>query len=157
LYLPSKTPTPAETKSTRSRRAASSGFTLKMEVTIPARIESISPLVESVMAVVRTQARAKELEIETALREALANAIKHGCSGDPSKFVQCQVVFEEGSSVLLVVSDPGAGFDPKSLPDPTVGKQLYKTHGRGIYLINHLMDEVRFKRRGAEIHMRSHF
>jgi serine/threonine-protein kinase RsbW len=56
-----------------------------------------------------------------------------------------------------VVSDPGAGFDPKSLPDPTVGKQLYKTHGRGIYLINHLMDEVRFKRRGAEIHMRSHF
>jgi serine/threonine-protein kinase RsbW len=128
-----------------------------MEVTIPARVEAISPLVEAVMAVVRTQARAKELEIETALREALANAIKHGCNGDASKFVQCQVVFEEGRSVLLVVSDPGSGFNPKSLPNPTAGKHLYENHGRGIYLINHLMDEVRFKRRGAEIHMRSRF
>jgi serine/threonine-protein kinase RsbW len=128
-----------------------------MDVTIPARVSAISPLVETVMTAVRQQARAKELAIETALREALANAVKHGCSGDPTKYVQCSIVFEDDHSVLIVVSDPGPGFNPKRLPDPTEGEHLYQNHGRGIYLINHLMDEVRFKRGGAEIHMRSRF
>ena len=141
----------------RALSAVPSGFALKMDVTIPARVSAITPLVESVMTVVRRQAGAKELEIETALREALANAIKHGCHGDPSKFVQCQVVFEDDHSVLVVVRDPGAGFDPKSVPDPTEEEHIYENHGRGIYLIRRLMDEVRFRRRGAEIHMRSRF
>lgn len=109
------------------------------------------------MTAVRSHAKSKELEIETALREALANAIKHGCSGDPTKYVQCSVVFEDSRSVLIVVSDPGPGFNPGLLADPTEGEHLYENHGRGIYLINHLMDEVQFKRGGAEIHMRSRF
>jgi len=128
-----------------------------MEVTIPARVSAISPLVEAVMTAVRQHAKAKELQIETALREALANAVKHGCSGDPTKYVLCSVIFEDDHSVLIVVRDPGPGFNPKRVPDPTVGEHLYENHGRGIYLINHLMDEVRFKRRGAEIHMRARF
>ena len=109
------------------------------------------------MAAVRQHTTAKELEIETALREALANAVKHGCSGDPSKFVQCSVIFEDDHSVLIIVRDPGPGFNSKSLPNPTKGKHLYENHGRGIYLINNLMDEVEFKRGGAEIHMRTRF
>jgi serine/threonine-protein kinase RsbW len=128
-----------------------------MEVTIPALASAISPLVDAAMTAVRKQAAAKELAIETALREALANAIKHGCVGDPTKFVQCSVVFEDDHSVLIVVSDPGPGFSAKGLPDPTQGEHLYENHGRGIYLIHHLMDEVSFKRGGAEIHMRSRF
>lgn len=158
LDLPSKPRAPKKTTSTKPRRRrAPASFALKMDVTIPAVISAISPLVDAVMTVVRQQPTTKEMEIETALREALANAIKHGCSGDPKKYVQCSVVFEDDRSLLIVVSDPGPGFDPKHLPDPTKGKHLYENHGRGIYLINHLMDEVRFKRRGAEIHMRSRF
>jgi serine/threonine-protein kinase RsbW len=67
------------------------------------------------------------------------------------------VVFEDDHSVLIVVSDPGPGFDPGLLPDPTEGEHLHKSHGRGVYLIRRLMDEVHFKRGGAEIHMRSRF
>ncbi len=154
--MPSKPRTSAGIRpaAPRPRRAAAS-FALKMDVTIPARVAAISPLVEAVMTAVRRQAQSKELAIETALREALANAIKHGCSGDPTKFVQCSVVFEDDNSVLIVVRDPGPGFSPKSLPDPTAGEHLYENHGRGIFLINHLMDEVHFKRGGAEIRMRS--
>jgi anti-sigma regulatory factor (Ser/Thr protein kinase) len=33
------------------------------------------------------------------------------------------------------------------------GKNLYSNGGRGIYLINQLMDEVKFMKNGAEIHM----
>ena len=131
-------------------------FAYLMDVTIPARADSIDPLVESVLAVVRETGIGKELEIETALREAVANAIKHGCSCDPSKFVQCCVAFEQEGSVLIVVSDPGPGFDPEIIPDPTTGEHLYENHGRGIFLINRLMDEVQFKRNGAEIHMRKY-
>ena len=68
-------------------------------------------------------------------------------AGDPTKFVQCSVVFEADHSVLIVVSDPGPGFDPKLLADPTEGEHLHKNHGRGIYLIHHLMDEVSFQTR----------
>ena len=154
--MTSKSPVSTSSSSARPRRRrAAASFAMKMEVTIPARVTAISPLVDAVMTAVRQRATTKELEIETALREALANAIKHGCSGDPTKFVQCSVVFEDDKSVLIVVRDPGPGFNAKQLPDPTEGKHLYENHGRGIYLINHLMDEVRFKRGGAEIHMRS--
>lgn len=127
-----------------------------MAVTIAAREEVISPLVESVLAAVRETGigAAKDLEIETALREAVANAIKHGCRGDVSKFIQCRVAFEKGGSILIVVRDPGPGFNPGDLPDPTTGEHLLENHGRGIFLINKLMDEVKFERNGSEIHMR---
>lgn len=129
-----------------------------MELTIAAREEAISPLVESVMAVVREShiGEGKELELETALREAVANAIKHGCCGDTSKFVHCSVAFEPTGSVLIVVSDPGSGFNPEGVPDPTESDHLLENHGRGIFLISRLMDEVRFERNGSEIHMRKY-
>ena len=47
----------------------------------------------------------------------------------------------------------GAGFDPTSIPSPVRGRNLYRHHGRGIYLINQLMDEVSFERGGTEIRM----
>ena len=53
-----------------------------------------------------------------------------------------------------VVRDPGPGFDPASIPSPIMGENIYATHGRGIFLINQLVDEVQFERNGAEIHMR---
>ena len=37
---------------------------------------------------------------------------------------------------------------------PTDGESLFSDHGRGIYLINKLMDEVKYERNGSEIHMR---
>jgi serine/threonine-protein kinase RsbW len=130
----------------------------KMDLLIHAREDSISPLVESVMAAARSThiGDDKELEIETSLREALANAIKHGCSADPSKCVRCTVAFEQPGSILIVVSDPGNGFDPSHLPDPTSNEHLFDNHGRGIFLINKLMDEVKFEKNGTEIHMKKY-
>jgi len=56
--------------------------------------------------------------------------------------------------MLVIVRDPGDGFVPAELPDPLIGEQLFESHGRGIYLINRLMDEVRIERGGTEIWMR---
>ncbi len=58
--------------------------------------------------------------------------------------------------MLIIVRDPGTGFEPNRVPDPLEGENIYSNHGRGIYLINQLMDEVRFERNGTEIHMRKY-
>jgi len=101
-------------------------------------------------------ASGKEFEVETALREALANAILHGCKNDTTKKVQCCVACDEQRGLLIIVRDPGSGFEPTEIPDPLCGENIYSNHGRGIYLINQLMDEVRFERNGTEIHMRKY-
>jgi serine/threonine-protein kinase RsbW len=99
-------------------------------------------------------AEGNEYQIELALREALANAIVHGCDNDPNKKVECCVACTESSDIVIVVRDPGQGFALTDVPNPLAGENLHSTHGRGIYLINQLMDEVSFERNGAEIRMR---
>ncbi len=128
---------------------------IKLDVTINAQTESISPVVASVLDMAKGMgcARGHEFEIEMAIREALANAILHGCGGDPSKQVRCCVACDESRGMLIVVSDPGQGFDPVSVPSPLAGQQLYSSHGRGLYLINQLMDQVWFSGGGTKIHM----
>ncbi len=61
---------------------------------------------------------------------------------------------DESAGMLIVVRDPGPGFDPAAIASPTVGQNIYRHHGRGIYLINQLMDEVSFEKGGTEIRMR---
>ena len=129
---------------------------LKLKVSLAADKNAIDPVVRGIMEVVRkTQCvSGKEDAIELALSEALANAVVHGAQGDPRKVVECDVAYEENRGMLIVVRDPGAGFNPSAIPNPVVGENIYSNHGRGIFLINQLMDEVQFKNHGTEIHMR---
>jgi len=127
----------------------------RLDLTVAGDVDGIDPVVQQIMSVVSAMgcAEGKEFEIETALREALANAVVHGCKRDPGKQVQICVSCDEASGMLIVIRDPGGGFDPADIPSPTTGENLFRAHGRGIYLINQLMDEVRFERGGAEIWM----
>src|ERR1700688_1584430 len=97
--------------------ASETGLSTSMhsEVTRPADITAISPVVAWVMRLVGEleNTAGKEFEIEMALREALANAILHGCKGDPAKKVECSVTGDRDEGILIVVRDPGSGFDPK--------------------------------------------
>jgi len=128
----------------------------KLDVTISANPNAISGVVDGVMQIAREMkcAEGKEYEVELALREALANAIVHGCNNDPTKKVECCVACTESSDVVIIVRDPGEGFVPTAVPNPLAAENLHSNHGRGIYLINQLMDEVSFERNGAEIRMR---
>ncbi len=129
---------------------------LHLNLAIPADVKRIDPVVEKIMWVVSQIhcGDGKEFEVETALREALANAIVHGCREDPNKEILFSVACDEDRGIMIVVRDPGDGFDPKTLPSPIQGECLYSEHGRGIFLINQLMDEVEFERGGTEIRMR---
>jgi len=133
-------------------------LTLKLDMSIPADVEHISPVVAQVMDMVKEMkcAAGKEFEVEMALREALANAVVHGARRDATKQVQFCVACEPSTGLLIVVRDPGPGFDPSSIPNCCIGQNVFSDHGRGIFLINQLMDEVRFERGGTEIHMRKY-
>ncbi len=128
---------------------------LQVRVTLAADRKSIDPVVVQVMETIR-QANCmdgKEDAIELALQEALANAVVHGAKEDPSKTVECLVACDEERGVIIIVRDPGTGFNPDAIPSCTRGENIYSDHGRGIFLINQLMDEVKFFKNGAEIHM----
>ena len=133
----------------------STKLALKLSVTLSADRNAIDSVVQSIMKVVREMkcASGREDAIELALSEALANAVVHGAGSDPAKLVECDVACDEERGMLIVVRDPGPGFDASQLPDPCQGENIFSTHGRGIYLINQLMDEVRFHKNGTEIHM----
>ena len=128
----------------------------EFDIVIPADPAAIPTVTDGVVAALRNKpgVAGQEYEIELALQEALANAIRHGCKGDRTKSVQCCVAYDSGGDVLIVVRDPGPGFDVTRVPDPLDGTNVLKEHGRGIFLINQLMDEVRFADGGREVHMR---
>jgi serine/threonine-protein kinase RsbW len=131
---------------------------VKLDVTLPGNIAAVAPFIEKSMAIIREMgcAAGREFEIELALNEALANAIEHGSANDPAKMVQCCIACDKLRGMLIVVRDPGPGFDPASIPNPIIGQNVYSTGGRGIYLISQMMDEVHFQKGGTEIHMRIH-
>src|SRR6516164_7661420 len=107
---------------------------LKLQRTLEGQIAAVAPFVEEIMEIVTSIgcAAGKEREVEIALLEALANALQHGCKNDPSKLVEVCVACDESRGLLIVIRDPGNGFDPASIPSPIVGQNLYSTHGRGI-------------------------
>ncbi len=130
-------------------------LSLRVRVTLAADRKAVDPVVAQVMESVRSMkcVDGKEDAIELALLEALANAVIHGAKEDPTKVVECLVACDEQRGILIIVRDPGPGFDPQEIPACTIGENLFSNHGRGIFLINQLMDEVKFHKNGTEIHM----
>jgi serine/threonine-protein kinase RsbW len=95
-------------------------------------------------------------DIHVGFEEALRNAMIHGNKSDPGKKVMVETAINE-KKVIIYVEDEGEGFNPESLPDPTHDENLLKEGGRGVYLINHLMDEVRYENGGKKVIMVKYF
>lgn len=126
--------------------------------TIPSALPALEEVVEKALAAVKTMPCAPEEvdAVELALREALANAILHGNEGHPNKkvIVACFCECEGPGNLLLVIRDEGLGFDPAKVPDPTTAQAIYSGHGRGIFLMRQLMDDVRYQAGGCEVELR---
>jgi serine/threonine-protein kinase RsbW len=97
--------------------------------------------------------------ISIAVRESVANAMKHGNKGDESKRVAVEFIAapaEHPSELTILVRDQGEGFDPEQIADPLAPENLLKSSGRGIFLIRSFMDEVDLRRvpeGGMEVRM----
>jgi serine/threonine-protein kinase RsbW len=89
-----------------------------------------------------------------AVTEAVGNAIVHGNKLDPTKKVT--VAFRlENDRIRVSIQDEGKGFNPNQLANPLDPQNLMKEHGRGIFILKNIMDEVHysFSPQGTTIHM----
>jgi serine/threonine-protein kinase RsbW len=129
---------------------------VEFEYSLTSEVAKVSPFVDHVMRSINTFRVTSEIEvdIEVALREALLNAIIHGNKEDPHKHVYVTIFCGTDGEVAMTIRDEGAGFDSNSVPDPTAPEHRMSTHGRGIYLMRALMDEVSFEEDGTVVFMR---
>lgn len=84
-----------------------------------------------------------------ALNEAVSNAIKHGNKFNPAKKVRLTVETKYERYLCFTIKDEGAGFDPKSVPNPTSPDRIGEPNGRGVFLINKLADLVNYTENGT--------
>ncbi len=129
---------------------------VELRQSLPSKVAAISPFTEQLMRFILNfrMTDGSEIDIEMALLEALANAVIHG-NGDSSckrVYVTCRCYMD--GEVSIMVRDEGRGFDSHAVLDPTLLENLLFTHGRGIYLMKMLMDEVSFEEGGAVVMMR---
>jgi serine/threonine-protein kinase RsbW len=121
------------------------GDTERVEITISSRFENIE-LVQVIAEHLCENAGVDEDGshwIGMAVREAVANAIKHGNKLDARKKVFA--TFElTGPELEITVLDQGEGFDPGQVSDPLNPQNLMKTSGRGIFYMKTFMDQVSY-------------
>jgi serine/threonine-protein kinase RsbW len=131
------------------------GPTLYVSLTMRSEIDAVSDLVDRLMPLIKISYRARgdECDVEIALREALANAVLHGNKLDVEKKVYISCCIRPGSDLFIVIRDEGAGFDPRAVPDPTSVENITLENGRGIFLMNLIMDDVHFEGGGTEVHL----
>lgn len=114
---------------------------------LSSRFENIELALAALAIVCHERGVSEEVEhwIGMAVREAVANAIKHGNKLDPSKKVYVSLD-EEGDRLTIVVGDEGEGFEPEKVADPLTPENTMKTSGRGIFYIRSFMDDLSFMR-----------
>jgi serine/threonine-protein kinase RsbW len=129
---------------------------VELRQSLASKVAAISRFADQLMPFILNfrGADGSEINIETALHEALANAVIHGNGENSCKrvYVTCRCYLD--GEVLITVRDEGRGFDRTAVPDPTFRENLLFTHGRGIYLMKTLMDEVSFEDGGSVVRMR---
>ena len=82
------------------------------------------------------------LNVPVALSEALSNAILYGNGENPQKFVRVRADVDD-SRLVLEVADEGGGFDIETeTTDPTSLDNIEREDGRGLFLMQQLMDSV---------------
>ncbi len=134
---------------------AAEGLEAELRLTVPSDVAVVEEVVELVARHCEASfvdRRTIRFNLRVALAEALANAILYGNRADHRKQVAVRVFFG-AHAVEMEVADEGHGFDFRRLPDPTLPFARLQPRGRGLFLIRHLVDEVRFNETGNAICM----
>ena len=117
--------------------------TLQEEFKLPSRIESVDEAALKADDFAKKSGLGDDFisSIDLAVRESVANAVKHGNKFDETKIVEIRLA-KNDSGFEMYVRDFGSGFDPEDIPDPTDPENLLKANGRGILFMRAFMDEV---------------
>jgi serine/threonine-protein kinase RsbW len=92
------------------------------------------------------------INIPLACDEALTNAILHGNESDPARKVSVHI-YVSSSRFKIKIKDQGEGFDFASVADPTDRENLMRSSGRGVYLMQSIMDTVTYTDGGRTVEL----
>ncbi len=90
--------------------------------------------------------------IRLSIEEALMNGFRHGNLEDPTKCVEVRWKINADEATFHVI-DEGEGFDPESVPDPTLDENLEIPSGRGLMLIRAYMTNAFYHGAGNHLEM----
>lgn len=113
------------------------------EFTLPSRLESVEEAAMKAEEFAKSRGFGDELlfAVDLAIRESVANAVKHGNKFDETKAVEVTFADVKGG-FEVIVRDHGSGFAVDEIPDPTNPENLLKANGRGILFMNTFMDNI---------------
>lgn len=135
----------------RPRRPAGLSAVIKLE--FPSSVgyvrHAVAEVVDACERLAFAGSRAT-LNLRVALGEVLANAILYGNREDPDRLVRIDARLTPGAAVVTV-TDEGAGFDPAAVLDPTLPENRNRSHGRGLFLLRRLADDVSYNERGNAV------
>lgn len=122
---------------------------MEKSILIESKIENINKI-EMIIDEVSEEANINSEvygKILIATIEAVNNSIVHGNSQDNSKNVKVDFKVTE-NNISIFIEDEGPGFNFYNVPDPTIPENIENIHGRGVYLMKHLADDVIFHGKG---------
>lgn len=130
---------------------------IKMEknILIESRIENINKI-EKIIDEVSEEAKINSEvygKMLIATVEGVNNAIVHGNKEDDSKTVKVEFIIVD-DTISIFIEDEGPGFNFYNVPDPTTPENIENIHGRGVYLMKHLADDVIFHGKGNRVEIK---
>lgn len=126
----------------------------KVSIKIPSHIQYIRKVSDRILDGLSSYGVNNEdiFDIRLCVEEAVRNAIVHGNRSDRKRSVGVSYWLDNGA-MHIEIEDEGKGFDYKSVPNPTKDENILKNSGRGVYIIQKLMDRVQFNKNGNKIIM----
>lgn len=109
----------------------------------------LSPLLELLLEPAGPAASLPELRL--GLHEALVNAVRHGNGCDPGKCLRIRRIVTP-RWLVWQVQDEGPGLPPHCR-DCALPEQPDALSGRGLFLIHHCFDDVRWSPRGNRLQL----
>jgi serine/threonine-protein kinase RsbW len=127
-------------KKNNSREAGYCG-----QIVIPSSLDYLPKVDEYVERKLRKMGVDKDklADIAISVTEAVTNAVMHGNKNDLKKKVAINLKVDS-SCVEITVEDEGNGFDPEAVQCPIEEGNILKPVGRGIFILQSLMDKVDF-------------
>ena len=93
-------------------------------------------------------------DLSLILREALINAVVHGCHLDGNQRIRVNIQCEP-QGIIMVVEDPGPGFDWQRHQGSEA--DIWQDHGRGMTIFRCYATDVTYNKKGNRITLRKSF
>jgi serine/threonine-protein kinase RsbW len=127
---------------------------VRCSVVVESKPSALEPCCREILSALEVRGFSQDdlFAVHLALEEAFLNAVKHGNRMDPTKKVTIEYAVDQ-EKVEISMTDEGPGFDPRRIPDPRIGPNLYRPEGRGLLLIRSYMHLVEYSEQGNKVRM----